>query len=161
MKNLVNEDSWVNQHSGNAKHHVRQNSEIMNPGVRKDVTLSRRLTPRWYLRGITKTQKHRLQKMHQREVAEKKEEEERDYWFNRLRPMTRPDQTWQEKRLAKEEGGSSDDNSSKESSKVTPTRGEDYLRSGDGNLESGNYNLESGTRNPDSGNSNPGKENDR
>jgi hypothetical protein len=99
--------------------------------------------------------------MHQREVAEKKEEEERDYWFNRLRPMTRPDQTWQEKRLAKEEGGSSDDNSSKESSKVTPTRGEDYLRSGDGNLESGNYNLESGTRNPDSGNSNPGKENDR
>jgi hypothetical protein len=27
--------------------------------------------------------------MRQREMAEKKEEEERDYWFNHLRPMTK------------------------------------------------------------------------
>jgi hypothetical protein len=31
--------------------------------------------------------------MHQRELAEKIEEEERDYWFNHLRPMTKPDET--------------------------------------------------------------------
>jgi hypothetical protein len=35
--------------------------------------------------------------MHQREMAEKKEEEERDYWFNRLRPTTKPKKTWREK----------------------------------------------------------------
>jgi hypothetical protein len=27
--------------------------------------------------------------MHQRELAEKKEEEERDYWFNHLQSMTK------------------------------------------------------------------------
>jgi hypothetical protein len=102
--------------------------------------------------------------MHQRELAKKKKEEERDYWFNYLRPMTKPKQTWQEKRLAKEEGCSSDE----EASKVTLARGEDKPESGDGNLESGNSNPEmgnghpeSGNRNPDSDNSNPGKENDQ
>jgi hypothetical protein len=75
-------------------------------------------------------------------LVEKKEEEERDYWFNRLRPMTRPEQTWREKRLAKGESGSSDDSSVEEASKVTPTRGEVNLRSGDGNPESGNCNPE-------------------
>jgi hypothetical protein len=101
--------------------------------------------------------------MRQREVVEKKEEKERDYWFNCLRPMTRPEQTWQEKRLAKEEGSSSGE----EASKVTPLRGEDNPGSADGNLELGNCNpklgnchQESGNRNPDSGNSNPVKEND-
>jgi hypothetical protein len=32
--------------------------------------------------------------MRQRELSEKKEEEEQDYWFNHLRPMTKPKQTW-------------------------------------------------------------------
>jgi hypothetical protein len=81
---MVNEDSWVTQHSGNAKHRVRQNSESKNLVVRKDFTLSPRPAPRLCLRGITVTQKHRLQMMRQREVVEKKEEEERDYWFNHL-----------------------------------------------------------------------------
>jgi hypothetical protein len=58
--------------------------------------------------------------MHQTELAKKKEEEERDYWFNRLRPMTKPSQAWQEQRLAKEEGCSSRDSSGEEASKVTP-----------------------------------------
>jgi hypothetical protein len=61
--------------------------------------------------------------MCQRELAEKKEEEERDYWFNRLQPMTKLKQTWQKKQLAKEEGGSNGDNSGEEASKVTPVRG--------------------------------------
>jgi hypothetical protein len=34
--------------------------------------------------------------MQQRVLAEKKEEEEWDYWFNGLWPMTKPKQTWQE-----------------------------------------------------------------
>jgi hypothetical protein len=167
-QNLVNEESRVTQHSGNMEHRVRQNSERKNQEVRKDVTLSRRLAPRWCPRGITKTQKHRLQKMRQRELAKKKEEEERDYWFSRLRSMTRSEQTWREKCLAKEEGGCSGDSSDEEESKVTPVRGEDNLGSGDENpelsncnQESGNCHPESGNRNPDSGNSNPGKENDR
>jgi hypothetical protein len=33
-----------------------------------------------------------MQKMCQRELAEKKEEEEQDYWFNCLWPMTEPKQ---------------------------------------------------------------------
>jgi hypothetical protein len=94
--------------------------------------------------------------MHQRELAEKKEEEERDYWFNRLRPMTKPKQTWWEKWLAKEKGCSSGE----EASKVTLTRGEDNPKSGDGNPESGNCNPESGNYHPESGNRNPGKKND-
>jgi hypothetical protein len=61
------------------------------------------------------------------ELAEKKEEEEWDYWFNLLRPMTRPEQTWQEKWLAKEDGSSSSDNNGEEVSKVTLARGEDNL----------------------------------
>jgi hypothetical protein len=95
--------------------------------------------------------------------SRKKEEEECDYWFNHLRPMTKLKQTWWEKWLAKEEGGSSGE----EASKVTSTRGEDKPGSGDGNPELGNCNPEpgnchpeSGNRNPDSGNSNLGMEND-
>jgi hypothetical protein len=42
-----------------------------------------------------------MQKMHQRELAEKNEEEERDYWFNHLRPMTQLEQTWRKKWLAR------------------------------------------------------------
>jgi hypothetical protein len=105
-------------------------------------------------------QKYRLQKMCQRELVEKMEEEERDYWFNRLWPMTRPKQTWWEKCLAKEEGSSNSDSGGEEASKVTPPRGEDNPGLGERNLESGNCNSESGNCHPDSGNSNPGKEND-
>jgi hypothetical protein len=82
--------------------------------------------------------------------------------------MSRPEQTWWEKWLAKEEGGSSGDSNGEEVSKVTLARGEDNLGMGNRNLESGNCNpesrnchLESGSHNLDSGNSNPGKENDR
>jgi hypothetical protein len=99
--------------------------------------------------------------MRQREFAKKKEEEERDYWFSRLRPVTKPKQTWREKWLAKEEGCSSSDNSSEEVSKVTLTRGEDNPVLGDGNTESVDSHLKSGNHNPDLGNSNPGKESDR
>jgi hypothetical protein len=52
------------------------------PKEGKGVAPSKRRAPRWCPRGITKTQKHILQRMRQRELAEKKEEEERDYWFN-------------------------------------------------------------------------------
>jgi hypothetical protein len=75
--------------------------------------------------------------------------------------MTKPKQTWQEKWLAKVEGGSSSDSSGEEASKVTPARGEDNSRLGDGKLESGNCNPELGNCHPELGNRNPGKENDR
>jgi hypothetical protein len=84
----------------------------------------------------------------QRELAEKKEEEERDYWFNILWPMTKLKQTWWEKQLAKEKACSSGDSSGEEASKVTPARGKDKPESGDRNLESGNYNPESGNCHP-------------
>jgi hypothetical protein len=105
---------------------------------------------------LPRHKKHRLQKMRQRELVEKKEEEEWDYWFNRLRPMTKPKQKWREKQLAKEEGCSSGE----EASKVTPARGENNPESGDRNLESGNCNPKSRNYHPE-GNNNPGKENDR
>jgi hypothetical protein len=94
----------------------------------------------WCPRGITKTQKCRLQKMHQRELAEKKEEEERDYWFNRLRPMTKLKQTWLEKWLVKEENGSSGNNNGEEEVEVTSAKGDSNPGSGSGNPESGNRN---------------------
>jgi hypothetical protein len=138
------------------------------PEEGKGAAPSKMPAPRWCPRGITKTEKHKLQKMCQGELAEKKEEEEWDYWFNCLWPMTKPKQMWWEKQLAKEEGGSSGDSSSEEASKVTPARREDNLGSSDEDPESGNYNLESGNchlesgnRNPNLGNSNPGKENDQ
>jgi hypothetical protein len=77
MKNSATTKSRVTQHSGKMEHRVRQNSESKNSKVRKDITPSRRSAPRFCLRGITKMQKHRLQKIHQRELA-KKEEEERN-----------------------------------------------------------------------------------
>jgi hypothetical protein len=85
--------------------------------------------------------------MCQRELAEKKEEEERDYLFNHLRPMTKPKQMWREKWLAKMEGSSNDDSSGEEVSKVTVDRGKDNPGSGDGNPKSANCNPESGNCN--------------
>jgi hypothetical protein len=52
-----------------------------------------------------------------------KEEKQWDYWFNRLRPMTKVKQRWQEKRLAKEENDSSGDSSSEEEYEVTSDKG--------------------------------------
>jgi hypothetical protein len=91
--------------------------------------------------------------MHQKELVEK-EEEQRDYWFNCLRPITKVKQTWQEKQLAKEENGSSSDSSSEKEVEVTS----DKVGS---NLESGNGNSGSGNGNPGLGNGDPGEEEGR
>jgi hypothetical protein len=72
--------------------------------------------------------------MHQRDLAEKKEEEEQDYWFNHLWPMTKPKQTWREKHLAKEENGSSGDNSGEEEVEVTSAKGDSNPGLGSDNL---------------------------
>jgi hypothetical protein len=73
-------------------------------------------------------------------VGRKKEEEERDYWFNHLRPMNKPKQTWREKWLAKEEDGTSSDSSGEEEVEVTSAKGDSNPRSGSGNPEVGNRN---------------------
>jgi hypothetical protein len=57
--------------------------------------------------------------MHQSELAEKREEEQRDLWFNRIRPMMKVKQTWHEKRLAREKNGNSSGSSSEEEVGVT------------------------------------------
>jgi hypothetical protein len=75
--------------------------------------VDRRPAPRWCLSGISKTQSRRLQKLRQKELAKKREEEERDREFNHTRPMTKVKQTWWEKRLAREENGSNDDSINK------------------------------------------------
>jgi hypothetical protein len=180
-KKSANTESWVIKNLANTGNQVMQDSRSRKSEDGKGASPRKRPAPTWCPRGITKTQKHRLQKMRQRELAEKKEEEEWDYWFNCLWPMTKPKQTWQEKWLTKEEGGNNGDGSGREASKVTPARGEDNPGLGDGNPESSNYNLDSGgyhpelgncnsekrgchpklgNSNPDSGNSNLSKEND-
>jgi hypothetical protein len=68
--------------------------------------------PQWCPRGISKTQRRRLQKMHQKEITEKREEEDWDKWFNHPRPMTIVKYTWREKRLAREENSEEDSGSS-------------------------------------------------
>jgi hypothetical protein len=87
-----------------------------------------------------------LQKLRQKEFAEKKEED-RDNWFNSSRPVTKPKLTWWEKWLAKEEDSGSGSSSGEEEQEMASARG-------DPNLESGNFN-------PGSGNPNPSEKEDR
>jgi hypothetical protein len=51
-------------------------------------------------------QRQRLQKMRQRELEEKRREEEHDHWFDQARLMVKVRQMWREKRLIGEEGES-------------------------------------------------------
>jgi hypothetical protein len=78
--------------------------------------MKRRPAPRWCLSSISKTQRRRLQKLHQRELAEKREEEEHDRWFHHALPMMKVKRTWWEKWLAREENGSDNDSSHSEKS---------------------------------------------
>jgi hypothetical protein len=93
------------------------------------------VVPKGYYQD-TKTQ---IAKYASKRVDREKKEEERDYWFNHLQPMTTR-QTWQEKWLAKEENSSSDDSSGEEV-EVTSAKGDPNPRSGSSNPESGNCNL--------------------
>jgi hypothetical protein len=152
MENSANMESWVTENSADTESWVTQNSANMERRVtenlantenwvmqdlggdeEKGAAPSKRPAPRWCPRGITKTQKCRLQKMHQRDLAEKKEKEVRDYWFNRLWAQTKPKQTWQEKWLAKEENCSSGDSSGEEEVEDTSDKGGGNLESGNGN----------------------------
>jgi hypothetical protein len=81
-----------------------------------------------------------LQKLWQKELAEKKEEEDRDYWFNRSWPMTKPKLTWQEKRLAKKEDGGSGGSSGEEEQEMASPRGDPNPESSNSNPGSGNLN---------------------
>jgi hypothetical protein len=90
-QNLSNTDSRVTENSANMENQVMQDSGDRKPEDGKGAAPSKRPTPRG-AQGVL--QRHRLQKMHQREFAEKKEEEERDYWFNRFWSMTKPKQMW-------------------------------------------------------------------
>jgi hypothetical protein len=49
--------------------------------------------------------------MRQAELAEKREEDVCDKWFNQARPMTRIRKTWREQRLAREENVTDSDDS--------------------------------------------------
>jgi hypothetical protein len=93
------------------------------PEEGKGAASSRRTAPWWFLRGITNTQKCWLQKLQQKELAEKREEEDQNHWFNCSRPVTKLKLTWQEKRLAKEEDGSSGGNSGNEEQEMASARG--------------------------------------
>jgi hypothetical protein len=93
MENTANTESRITEILVNMENRVIQDLGARNQR-RKRCCFKKRPAPRWCPRGITKTQKCRLQKISQRELAEKKEEDERDYWFNRLRPMSKLKQTW-------------------------------------------------------------------
>ena len=86
MENSINTESRITENSANMKNQVMQDLRGKKSEEGKGAAPSKRPTARWCPRGITKTQKRRLQQMRQRELDEKKEEEEHDYWFNRLRP---------------------------------------------------------------------------
>jgi hypothetical protein len=59
--------------------------------------------PRWCPMGLSKTQRCRLQKMRQKELAKKERERKRDEWYAQARPMVVPRKIWREKWLAREE----------------------------------------------------------
>jgi hypothetical protein len=69
---LANTESRVLKNSANIENRVMQGSGARKLEEGKCAAPSKRLAPRWCPKGITKTQKHRLQKMRQRELAEKK-----------------------------------------------------------------------------------------
>jgi hypothetical protein len=78
-QNSANTESWIREDLANTENRVMQDSGGRKPEEVRGAALSNRTAPRWCPMGITKTQKCRLQKLHQRELAEKKEQEERDY----------------------------------------------------------------------------------
>jgi hypothetical protein len=78
-QNSANTESRVSESLTNTENWVMKHSRGTKPEEGKCAAPSKRLAPRWCPRGIMKTQKRRLRKMRQRELAEKKEEEEQDY----------------------------------------------------------------------------------
>jgi hypothetical protein len=85
----------MEQRSINTKNRVIHDSGGRKLEEGKGVAPSQKPAPWWCPWGITKTQRCKLLKMHQKELAEK-EEGQWDYWFNRLQPMTKLKQTWWE-----------------------------------------------------------------
>jgi hypothetical protein len=65
--------------------------------------------PRWCPLGLSKTQCRRLQKLRKKEIKQENAMAARDEWFNQVRPMRLPKNTWREKRLTREERDSEDD----------------------------------------------------
>jgi hypothetical protein len=51
----------------------------------------------WCPSRLCKTQRHRLQKLRQVEIATAWEEAEHDAWFNQAHPIIEPKRTWREK----------------------------------------------------------------
>jgi hypothetical protein len=76
-QNLAKTESCVTENSANTENRVTQDSVGRKPEEVRGAAPSKRTTLRWCQMGITKTKKCRLQKMSQRELAEKKEEKER------------------------------------------------------------------------------------
>jgi hypothetical protein len=76
-QNLANTESRVMENLANMKNRVMQDSGGRKPEEEKGATPSKRSSLWWCPRGITKTQKRRLQKMCQRELDEKKKRKSR------------------------------------------------------------------------------------
>jgi hypothetical protein len=94
-------------------------------------------------RGVLPRQRCKVQKMCQTELVEKREEEQRGLWLNRIRPMTKMKQTWHEKRLAREENSNSSDSRSEGEVGVTSDEGESTSDKGSSNPDKGS-NLDKG-----------------
>jgi hypothetical protein len=73
-------------------------------------------------------------------LAEKKEEEHRDYWFKHSWPMTKPKLTCQEKWLAKKEEGGSGGSSGEEEQEMASARRDPNTELGKSNTGLGNLN---------------------
>jgi hypothetical protein len=71
-QNSSNMESRVMEDSSNTKNWVIQDSGGRKPEEGKGAASSKRSAPPWCPKGITKTQKRRLQNMRQRELVEKK-----------------------------------------------------------------------------------------
>jgi hypothetical protein len=72
IENLANTESRVTKNLINTKNRVVHDSGGKKPEEGKGGAPRKRPAPQWCSRGITNTQKCRLQKMRQRELAEKK-----------------------------------------------------------------------------------------
>lgn len=82
----------------------------------KSVASGTKPAPQWCPKGLTHTQKRRVQRLRTLEIKEEIAEKKHDKWFNQDKPMI-PTKTWKEKRIAAKENKNTDDTIIAENSK--------------------------------------------
>jgi transglutaminase/protease-like cytokinesis protein 3 len=109
MLNSQTEETLHRQSLGedNSSQNKTKAAEAPDGAGAKTTPLGTKPLPRWCPTSLTKMQRPRVQKLWAREIAEKRRDEERDWWFNQEWPIVDTKKTWKEKCIEREEKGDS------------------------------------------------------